>query len=49
MPILVKLAPDLSDDELDDALDVILRTGMDGVIATNTTLERAGLALPPSG
>jgi dihydroorotate dehydrogenase len=42
-PILVKLAPDLSDDELDDALDVILRTGMDGVIATNTTLGRAGL------
>jgi dihydroorotate dehydrogenase len=42
-PILVKLAPDLSDDELDDALDVILRNGMDGVIATNTTLGRAGL------
>ncbi|MBU4224554.1 MAG: dihydroorotate dehydrogenase (quinone) [Chloroflexi bacterium] len=42
-PILVKLAPDLTDDELDDALDVILRTGMDGVIATNTTLGRAGL------
>lgn len=43
IPILVKLAPDLSEDELDDALDVILRNGMDGVIATNTTLERAGL------
>jgi dihydroorotate dehydrogenase len=42
-PILVKLAPDLSDNELDDAIDVILRTGMDGVIATNTTLGRAGL------
>ena len=42
-PILVKLAPDLSEAELDDALDVILRSGMDGVIATNTTLERAGL------
>ncbi|HEX7541124.1 MAG TPA: quinone-dependent dihydroorotate dehydrogenase [Anaerolineales bacterium] len=42
-PILVKLAPDLSDEELDDALDVILRTGMDGVIATNTSLGRAGL------
>jgi dihydroorotate dehydrogenase len=42
-PILVKLAPDLSEEELDDALDVILRSGMDGVIATNTTLERAGL------
>jgi dihydroorotate dehydrogenase len=42
-PILVKLAPDLSDAELDDALDVILRAGMDGVIATNTTLGREGL------
>jgi dihydroorotate dehydrogenase len=42
-PILVKLAPDLSEDELDDAIDVILRTGMDGIIATNTTLAREGL------
>jgi dihydroorotate dehydrogenase len=42
-PILVKLAPDLSEEELDDALEVIVRTGMDGVIATNTTLEREGL------
>ena len=40
IPLLVKLAPDLNDAELDDALDVILRTGMDGVIATNTTLAR---------
>lgn len=43
LPLLVKLSPDLSDAELDDALDVILRTGMDGVIATNTTLSREGL------
>jgi dihydroorotate dehydrogenase len=43
MPILVKLAPDLSEEELEVALDVILRTGMEGVIATNTTLGRAGL------
>jgi dihydroorotate dehydrogenase len=42
-PILVKLAPDLSEAELDDALEVILRAGMDGVIAANTTLDRAGL------
>ena len=41
-PILVKLAPDLTDEELDDALDAITRTGMDGVIATNTTLRREG-------
>ena len=42
-PILVKIAPDLSNDELDDALEVIVRTGMNGVIATNTTLGRSGL------
>jgi dihydroorotate dehydrogenase len=42
-PMLVKLAPDLSDNELDDAIDVILYTGMDGIIVTNTTLERKGL------
>ena len=43
VPLLVKLAPDLSDRELDDAVDVILRTNMDGIVATNTTLERVGL------
>jgi dihydroorotate dehydrogenase len=42
-PILVKLAPDLSDDELEDAVGVILACGMDGIIATNTTLAREGL------
>ena len=42
-PILVKIAPDLSDEELDDAIGAILDTGMDGVIATNTTLGRLGL------
>jgi dihydroorotate dehydrogenase len=43
LPILVKLAPDLSDSELDDAIDAILRTKMDGIIVTNTTLARDGL------
>ncbi|MCB9111362.1 MAG: quinone-dependent dihydroorotate dehydrogenase [Anaerolineales bacterium] len=43
IPILVKLAPDLSDSELDDALEAIVRTHMDGVIVTNTTLGREGL------
>lgn len=43
LPILVKLSPDLSEAELDDALEVILRGGMDGVIVTNTTLARDGL------
>jgi len=42
-PILVKIAPDLNHEELDDAIGVILDKGMDGVIATNTTLARDGL------
>ena len=42
-PVLVKLAPDLSDAELEDAVGVILEAGMDGVIATNTTLSREAL------
>jgi dihydroorotate dehydrogenase len=44
IPLLVKLAPDLTENELEDALDAITSTGMDGVIATNTTLQRNGLA-----
>jgi len=44
IPLLVKLAPDLAEQELDDAVDVILGTHMDGIIATNTTLARDGLA-----
>ncbi|MBU1662527.1 MAG: quinone-dependent dihydroorotate dehydrogenase [Chloroflexi bacterium] len=48
-PILVKLAPDLTDAELDDALDAIIRTGMDGVIATNTSISREGLRSPVGG
>ena len=42
-PILVKLSPDLSNEELEDAISVILDKGMDGIIATNTTLSRDGL------
>jgi dihydroorotate dehydrogenase len=42
VPLLVKLAPDLTSQELDDALEVILSSGMDGVIATNTTISREG-------
>lgn len=45
-PILVKIAPDLSDEELDDAVGAILDAGMDGIIATNTTLSREGLRSP---
>lgn len=43
VPILVKIAPDLNDHELDDILDVMTERGMDGIIATNTTVQRQGL------
>lgn len=43
IPILVKLAPDLSEAELDEAIEAILSARMDGVIVTNTTLGREGL------
>jgi dihydroorotate dehydrogenase len=43
VPLLVKLAPDLTSIELEDALSAIMMTGMDGVIATNTTIAREGL------
>ena len=40
VPLLVKLAPDLDDVELDEALDAVIRHGMDGVIIHNTTIRR---------
>jgi dihydroorotate dehydrogenase len=49
IPLLVKLAPDLTPPELDEALDVILSTHMDGVIVTNTTLAREGLRSARAG
>lgn len=42
-PVLVKLAPDLTDPALDEALEVAIDAGVAGVIATNTTLSREGL------
>lgn len=42
-PILLKIAPDLIDSQLDDIADIIRATGLAGVIATNTTVLRAGL------
>jgi dihydroorotate dehydrogenase len=44
VPIFVKLAPDLADDALEQALDVCTDAGAEGIIATNTTLARDGLA-----
>jgi len=42
-PILLKIAPDLSDDQLLDIIEIVTSVKIDGVIATNTTLSRTGL------
>ena len=42
-PILLKIAPDLSNDQLLDIIDIVTTVNIDGVIATNTTLSREGL------
>lgn len=42
-PILLKIAPDLSNEQLDDIIDIVKETQIDGVIATNTTISRSNL------
>jgi dihydroorotate dehydrogenase len=42
-PLLVKIAPDLSASQIEAMVDVMLRTKVDGVVATNTTIRRDGL------
>ena len=42
-PILLKIAPDLNEDQLTDIIDIVSDAGIAGVIATNTTIEREGL------
>ncbi|WP_111683685.1 quinone-dependent dihydroorotate dehydrogenase [Winogradskyella tangerina] len=42
-PILLKIAPDLTDEQLMDIIDIVSETKIDGVIATNTTISRDGL------
>jgi dihydroorotate dehydrogenase len=43
VPVLVKLAPDLTDEQLVTAVDVIVESGLDGIVATNTTIGRDGV------
>ncbi|WP_295664044.1 quinone-dependent dihydroorotate dehydrogenase [uncultured Mucilaginibacter sp.] len=42
-PILLKIAPDLTDSQLDDIVEIVQETGIAGVIATNTTISRENL------
>ena len=45
-PVLLKIAPDLSDSQLDDIIDIVKTVKIDGVIATNTTISRENLQTP---
>ncbi|HNR85347.1 MAG: quinone-dependent dihydroorotate dehydrogenase [Crocinitomicaceae bacterium] len=42
-PILLKIAPDLTNEQLDDIVEIVQETKIDGVIATNTTIDRSNL------
>ena len=42
-PLLLKIAPDLADEQLDDIIEIVGDTGIDGIIATNTTIDRSNL------
>lgn len=42
-PILLKIAPDLNNNQLDEIVDLVKQTRLDGVIASNTSIDRSGL------
>ena len=42
-PLLLKIAPDLSNEQLDDIVEIMLELKIDGIVATNTTIQRTGL------
>ncbi len=46
VPVLVKIAPDLSDDDIDAVADLAVELGLAGIVATNTTISRSGLCTP---
>jgi len=45
-PILLKISPDLSHEQIDDILDYAMLSGIDGIVAGNTTRSRTGLSAP---
>ncbi|MFB0834309.1 quinone-dependent dihydroorotate dehydrogenase [Arthrobacter halodurans] len=48
VPLLVKIAPDLADADIDDVADLVADLRLDGIIATNTTVARENLRTPPA-
>jgi dihydroorotate dehydrogenase len=47
-PILLKIAPDLTREQLDDIIEIVTTTGIQGIVATNTTISREGLETTPA-
>lgn len=47
-PLLLKIAPDLIQEQIDDVIDLALEIKLDGLVATNTTISRSGLTTPDS-
>jgi len=47
-PVLLKIAPDVTDPQLADIVLILKEVNLDGIIATNTTLSRADLKTPPA-
>jgi len=47
-PVLLKISPDLNEQQLDETLDIVARLKLDGIVATNTTISRRGLRTSPS-
>jgi dihydroorotate dehydrogenase len=45
-PVLLKIAPDLTDMQLDDIIEIVAATQIDGIVATNTTIDRSQLQTP---
>jgi dihydroorotate dehydrogenase len=43
-PVLLKISPDLTDEQIDDVIDLALEIKLDGIVATNTTTTRDGLS-----
>ena len=46
-PILLKIAPDLTNEQLDEIVEIVKSVGLQGIIATNTTISREGLQTDP--
>lgn len=47
-PVLLKIAPDVNNSQLDDIIEIVQETQIDGIVASNTTISREGLSYPKS-